>query len=215
MSEFVGISGYDADVGGSMDIGATSAKSENGTLDESIQETVLRDLKAVGHKFLSVLYPKKGENFLREWDLWGPLVLCTFLAIMLKSDDSTGANGMVLGDGGPEFAEVFMVVWLVSLVITINSKLLGGQISFFQSVCVLGYCLLPPCLSLAVCHVILASGHPMPTMRAVIAAVGALWASWSAVTFLRGTHQPSRATLGAYPVCLFYCFVGWMVASST
>lgn len=30
-------------------------------------------------------------------------------------------------DGGPQFAEVFVVVWVGSFVITINSKLLGGQ----------------------------------------------------------------------------------------
>ena len=29
-------------------------------------------------------------------------------------------------DGGPQFAEVFVVVWVGALVITVNSKLLGG-----------------------------------------------------------------------------------------
>ena len=28
--------------------------------------------------------------------------------------------------GGPQFAEVFVVVWVGSLIITVNSKLLGG-----------------------------------------------------------------------------------------
>ncbi len=36
------------------------------------------------------------------------------------------------GDGGPEFAEVFVIVWLGALVVTLNTKLLGGNISFFQ-----------------------------------------------------------------------------------
>ena len=31
----------------------------------------------------------------------------------------------------------------------------GGSISFFQSVCVLGYCLLPLVLSLVLCRVVL------------------------------------------------------------
>ena len=31
----------------------------------------------------------------------------------------------------------------------------GGSISFFQSVCVLGYCLLPLVLSLILCRVVL------------------------------------------------------------
>lgn len=29
-------------------------------------------------------------------------------------------------DGGPQFAEVFVVVWVGSFVVTLNSKLLGG-----------------------------------------------------------------------------------------
>merc|ERR550534_203879 len=49
----------------------------------------------------------------------------------------SGAEGE--NDGGPEFAEVFVIVWLGALVVTLNTKFLGGNISFFQSVCVLGY----------------------------------------------------------------------------
>ena len=29
-------------------------------------------------------------------------------------------------DGGPEFAEVFVIVWVGAMVVTINTKLLGG-----------------------------------------------------------------------------------------
>ena len=47
-------------------------------------------------------------------------------------------EGELIGDGGPAFAEVFVIVWLGSMVVTLNTKLLGGHISFFQSVCVLG-----------------------------------------------------------------------------
>lgn len=30
-------------------------------------------------------------------------------------------------DGGPEFAEVFVLVWIGAAVVTFNSKLLGGN----------------------------------------------------------------------------------------
>lgn len=33
---------------------------------------------------------------------------------------------MDVGDGGPEFAEVFVIIWIGSIIITLNSKLLGG-----------------------------------------------------------------------------------------
>ena len=39
------------------------------------------------------------------------------------------------GKGGPHFTQFFVLFWVGSAVITINSKLLGGNISFFQSVC--------------------------------------------------------------------------------
>ena len=53
------------------------------TLDEPIRQTVMRDLKAVGVKFKYVLFPRDKESkmLLKEWDLWGPLLLCTFMAV--------------------------------------------------------------------------------------------------------------------------------------
>lgn len=29
--------------------------------------------------------------------------------------------------GGPEFSEVFVIVWIGSMIVTLNSKLLGGN----------------------------------------------------------------------------------------
>lgn len=41
------------------------------------------------------------------------------------------------------FSMVISLVCVGSVVVTINAKLLGGRVSFFQSLCVLGYCLFP------------------------------------------------------------------------
>lgn len=30
-------------------------------------------------------------------------------------------------DGGPEFAQVFVIVWIGAMIVTLNSKLLGGN----------------------------------------------------------------------------------------
>lgn len=43
----------------------------------------------------------------------------------------------------PIFTGVFIIVWMGAAIVTLNSKLLGGAVSFFQSVCVIGYCLFP------------------------------------------------------------------------
>lgn len=57
-------------------------------------------------------------------DLWGPLLLCTLMATVLQGSADKADNS---NDGGPEFAEVFVLVWIGSLVVTLNSKLLGGH----------------------------------------------------------------------------------------
>jgi hypothetical protein len=51
------------------------------------------------------------------------------------------------------FAAVFVIVWFGAAAVTINAQLLGGTISFFQSVCILGYCVFPLTLSAFVCLV--------------------------------------------------------------
>ena len=52
------------------------------------------------------------------------------MATLLQGHDTNVDH--LNGDGGPEFAEVFVIVWLGALVVTLNTKLLGGNISFFQ-----------------------------------------------------------------------------------
>lgn len=39
-------------------------------------------------------------------------------------------------DGGPEFAEVFVIVWVGALIVTLNSKLLGGNMYVFYDIVV-------------------------------------------------------------------------------
>ncbi|XP_044538407.1 protein YIPF6 [Gracilinanus agilis] len=134
-----------------------SQDEDYSTLDEPVRETIIRDLKAVGKKFVHVMYPKKSNALLRDWDLWGPLVLCVSLALMLQGGSVDSKE-----DGGPQFAEVFVIIWFGAVVITLNSKLLGGTISFFQSLCVLGYCVLPLTVGMLVCRlVLLASMGPI------------------------------------------------------
>lgn len=101
----------------------------------------LRDIRAVGVKFYHVLYPKEKSSLLKDCkhsesvpsrmipiclflfsgDLWGPLVLCTFLATILQGNADSAY------DGGPEFAQVFVIVWIGAAIVTLNSKLLGGN----------------------------------------------------------------------------------------
>uniref|UniRef100_A0A8D9EJ75 Protein YIPF n=1 Tax=Cacopsylla melanoneura TaxID=428564 RepID=A0A8D9EJ75_9HEMI len=218
----------------------TTGAPEYNTLDEPIKTTIMRDLTAVGVKFRHVLQPQEKSSLLKEWDLWGPLLLCTFMAIVLQGDSDDRLDH----DGGPQFAEVFVIVWIGSAVVTLNSKLLGGNISFFQSVCVLGYCLslamslvnlvllfvfssffqsvcvlgyclLPLAMSLVLCRVILfvQQTHFLFFLRFVITMVGFGWATFASVSFL-GDSQPSdRKGLAVYPIFLFYLVIAWLILS--
>ncbi|GFG29203.1 hypothetical protein Cfor_09725 [Coptotermes formosanus] len=118
-------------------------------------------------------------------------------------------------DGGPEFAEVFVIVWIGSMIVTLNSKLLGGNISFFQSVCVLGYCLLPTTVALIVCRIILLMKQStlLFVIRFVVTMVGFGWATFASMVFLGDSQPAGRKALAVYPMFLFYFIISWLVIS--
>nr|XP_009935578.1 PREDICTED: protein YIPF6 [Opisthocomus hoazin] len=162
-------------------VGSRSPDEDYSTLDEPVRETILRDLKAVGKKFVHVMYPKKSSALLRDWDLWGPLVLCVSLALMLQGGSADSKD-----DGGPQFAEVFVIIWFGAVVITLNSKLLGGTISFFQSLCVLGYCILPLTVAMLVCRLVLLAGSGTVSfiIRLIVVVAMFGWSTLASTAFL-------------------------------
>uniref|UniRef100_A0A3P9N0X2 Uncharacterized LOC103458072 n=1 Tax=Poecilia reticulata TaxID=8081 RepID=A0A3P9N0X2_POERE len=81
-------------------VGPSTRDDEFSTLDEPVKETIVRDLRAVGNKFIHVLYPKRSSALLRDWDLWGPLLLCVTLALLLQGGAADSDD-----QGGPQFAE--------------------------------------------------------------------------------------------------------------
>jgi hypothetical protein len=68
-------------------------------------------------------------------------ILCSILNLGMSSN-------------GNEFGIVFIIMWGGSFIVTINTKLLGGHISFFQCVCVLGYCIFPIVLAAALIYIL-------------------------------------------------------------
>ncbi|XP_067126745.1 protein YIPF6-like [Centruroides vittatus] len=199
---------YDSQLEGEI-VTPETRESEFNTLDEPVKETIKRDLKAVGLKFFHVLYPKQKKALLQDWDLWGSLILCVFLALMLHGSTIEDSN-----ESGMQFAEIFTIVWCGAFIVTINSKFLGGTLSIFQSVCVLGYCLLAPCISLIFC-VILSAILPASTalfiIKFVISLLGFGWAVFASVAFLGDSQPPRRKALAVYPIFLFYLIVTWLI----
>ncbi|KAM9340928.1 protein YIPF6 [Symphorus nematophorus] len=196
----------------SVPVGSSRRDDEFSTLDEPVKETILRDLRAVGNKFIHVLYPKRSSALLRDWDLWGPLLLCVTLALLLQGGAADSDD-----QGGPQFAEVFVIVWFGSIIITLNSKLLGGTISFFQSLCVLGYCIMPLTVAMAVCRIVLVggSGKVSFAVRLVVVTASFGWSTFASTAFLADSQPPNRKALVVYPVFLFYFVIGWMILTFT
>ena len=181
------------------------------TLDEPIKETIFRDLKAVATKFKHVIIPTEKKSLLADWDLWGPLILCTFMAFLLENSEDN--------DTGPAFAEFFTLVWIGSIVVTMNIKLLGGHISFFQSACVIGYCLFPLAACLGLSKVLLMMGDEQSMLifilRSVAVGIAFLWSAYASMQFLGDSTPAKRKALAAYPMFLFYFVIAWMVLSDT
>ena len=136
---------------------------------------------------------------LRDWDLWGPFFICMSLAVMLSIKAHDEASIV--------FSVIFIIVWIGAAVITINGQLLGGRLyvyqtsfftlrfpntnsnpfllyvtnrSFFQSVCLLGYCIFPVLLSAISCWLInmFVKNDLAVIFRFVSVVVALLWSIW-------------------------------------
>eukprot|EP01112_Ceratiomyxa_fruticulosa_P022392 TRINITY_DN8178_c0_g1_i1.p1 TRINITY_DN8178_c0_g1~~TRINITY_DN8178_c0_g1_i1.p1 ORF type:complete len:194 (+),score=38.58 TRINITY_DN8178_c0_g1_i1:219-800(+) len=174
------------------------------TLDEPVHVTILRDLKRIGVKLSHVILPRgKGVAALKDWDLWGPLLLCLTLAIVLSQSAQGNQAALV-------FALVFVIVWLGAAVITLNAQLLGGTLSFFQSVCVLGYCIFPLTIAAIVLFIVGRVWNNI-LFKSLIVLVSFVWSTTSSVGFISGLVPAQRRALAVYPVLLFYLVIGWMI----
>ena len=74
------------------------------------------------------------------------------------------------------FEIVFVIVWLGGAIIAINGQLLGGTISFFQSICLLGYCLFP--LNIAALLNLLIGSFVHITVKILYVSIAFIWSSY-------------------------------------
>ncbi|KAG1676262.1 hypothetical protein FOA52_006480 [Chlamydomonas sp. UWO 241] len=127
----------------------TRMTMDDNTIDETIMTTISRDLVTIGRNLRTVLIPinwkfTAQEQALRNWDLWGPLIFMLLLASTLSWGEQEAST---------VFALVFAECALGAIVLTGNVILLGGDIVFFQALCLLGYCLFPICVAAIFCVV--------------------------------------------------------------
>ena len=195
---------YDPEKGKAMS--AAEEKEKFDTLTEPVWETIKRDLLMIWIKLTYVMVPrnmvKEKAKQLRDWDLWGPLVLCLLLSLCLSMSANTD-------DGSLVFEIVFVIVWAGAAIVAVNGQLLGGNISFFQSVCVLGYCLFPLTIA-AFANMIFVQYFPF-FIRIIVVGVAFVWSSYSSVGFIAEMVVPEKKGLAAFPVFLFYLFLSWFI----
>ncbi|KIY99162.1 Protein YIPF6 [Monoraphidium neglectum] len=185
--------------------GSTGVWVEN-TLDEPVWATLRRDVYTIGRNMRSVLIPidwdfTNSAAALGNWDLWGPLIFMLGLAITLSAGEKKPSD---------VFALVFTEVALGAVVLTINVILLGGDIVFFQSMCLIGYCLFPINIAAIVCLFV-----KIRWVRLLVLIVCLVWASAAAVPFISKTVVDRRRALAVYPVLLMYTSIGWLALTAT
>ena len=201
------------------------------TLDEPVRETILRDVRSVAAKLRVVLLPldrdthfgysglssvdatddvAAGENQkqvlakLKDWDLWGPLFVCLALSVILSFRAPAHQARAVCG-------AVFVAVWVGSAVVTVNAQLLGSNLSFFQSVCVLGYCVFPLMLAALLIALLQYTWFGVIWIDLVWITVAFVWACRSSAVFIGQIVPKERRFLAIYPVFFFYTFLGWLI----
>lgn len=159
----------------------------------------------VAQKIRHVLIPSSSTTVkeLRDWDLWGPLLLCLLLALSLSYASASTDSAAV-------FAGVFVIVWVGAGVVTVNAQLLGGQISFLQSVCVLGYCVAPLVVASLVVQLV-----GLWWVHWLVVGVALVWSTKASVGFMAVMVPGEKRALGVYPVLLFYFSIAWLVLVSS
>lgn len=106
------------------------------------------------------------------------------------------------------FAAAFIIPWLGALLVVLNSMLLGGTMSFFQAVCLVGYCIFPLAVAALLCNF-----WSNMIYRGVLCLVAFIWGTFASVGFFAGLVPPNRKALAVYPVFLLFSIIGWLILS--
>ena len=134
----------------------------------------------------------------------GPLFVCLSLSILLSLRAPTNQAAAV-------FAVVFVSMWAGAAVVTINAQLLGGTLSFFQSICVLGYCVFPLMLAAFIIGILFKTPLGTIWLHLIWVAVAFVWSTRASTVFIGQYIIKERRTLAVFPVFFYYTFIGWLV----
>ena len=175
------------------------------TLNESIITTINRDLLLIYTKIKYVVNPfiprEQKDTQIRQWDLWGPLVLNMTLAFTLSFNTKEKSQMTTL---------IFVIFWLGGVILFLNANFLGVKTSIFQMLCLLGYCLFP--LNLAAIIVTLFNFNDI--LRLIIVILNLFWSIYSSSDYLKIMINQDQRYLVLYPFILFYLYISWFIFSA-
>lgn len=136
--------------------------------------------------------------------LRGPLFICLTLALILSTKAPAHQTSHV-------FTTVFIVMWIGSLIVTINAQLLGATISIFQSLCVLGYCAFPLTVSALLIALLRYTWLGTVWLDLLWLGLGFVWGTRVSSIFIGQFVPRKRRMLALYPVFFFYLMLGWLI----
>ena len=172
------------------------------TLNEPISTTIFRDLYLIYHKLKFVINPYISNELkayhIKQWDLWGPLLLIVFLACTLAINSQERSQTITL---------IFLIFWIGSFLVFLNAYLLGVQTSVFQIFCLLGYCLFP----LNISAFILSFTRFIDLVRFALIGITCFWSLYSISGFLRNLTNSDQRYLVLYPSILLYIYISWFI----
>jgi hypothetical protein len=102
-------------------------------------------------------------------------------------------------------------MWLGSVVVTFNAKLLGGTISLFQSVCVLGYSVFPFVISATLITLLSKTFFGRVWIDIVWVMIAFVWSVRASTVFIGQYIKRERRLLAVMPVFFYYALLGWLV----
>ena len=177
-------------------------KNNQGTLDESVYATVSRDFSMIYNKLKYVINPfisrEMKYNHIRQWDLWGPLLLNLILASTLALN--TKEKGQIT-------SLIFIIFWLGGVAIYLNNYFLEVKASIFQIFCLLGYCLFP--LNIAAIIVTIINSYDI--IRLIVVGFTCFWSIYSSSDYLKTITTQDKRYLVLYPCILFYLYISWFI----
>ena len=140
------------------------------TLDELKRESLKRELRSIIQKSKIALFPMKTANTkLLDWDFWGPLFFCLILGLVLSWQNSYKNSGTI-------FIMIFSIVWIGGFIVSLNSQFLGINLSVYQCICILGYCMLAIVLA-AIINLLLGF---LPTIfHVIVSLLGSFYSTYS------------------------------------